>query len=62
MREKIQNFKYNKWAKEFLKNTIPRKIILNKEEHDAYIEEHPSVEEEGYDAAEGEEGGEGGYE
>ena len=56
MGEKDQNFNYNKWEKEFLKDTIPRKIILNKEEHDAYIEEYPSVEGDGLEAADGGEG------
>ena len=59
MEEKDQNFNYRKWVNEFLKDTIPRKIILNKEEHDAYIEEYPSVEGDGLEAADGEEGEEG---
>jgi len=61
MEDKEKDFIFSKFLDEFIKNTAPQRIILNKKEHDAYIEEHGEEEGDHGEEEAGEEG-EGGYE
>ena len=56
MKEKDTNFKFSKYLTDYVKETLPKLIILNKKEHDAYIEQNGEEEENELEGSRGEEG------